>query len=273
MLLHDNEIRIRHPAATMDLILGVQLQAETDREYAEAQFNENIEFDCEWLKESQVNSSPAIVCGAAPSLLEGIELIKDKQKLGAVIFACNRAAQVLCENGIVVDYQVVLDPAKITESEFCDSAKTHLLSSFCYPPLFKRSNNPILWHLLTDFVVNRVEHLNRDFSYIGGGVTVANSTLCLAHTLGHREIEVFGMDSSYETSFYATGETLESIGSVQLLANIQHGGKNYKTTFDMKQQVVVFLKLEEELKKLGTKIRVHGTGLLPDVFNNQGETK
>lgn len=267
MKLHDTELRYRNSEASEDLIIGVRMDAEIEQDYVKEHLEQNLKKHVPWLIESPANKVPAIVVGAAPSLLDSIEEIRKRKMAGAAIFCCNSSSKVLRKHGIATDYQVILDSGAITLDEFDPDAHVHLLASICQPALFDQSEHAVLWHPCTQIVVDRVEDIPRDFTYIGGGVTVMNSTMAIAYTMGHREIDVFGVDSSREgREFYADGRTLEDVNSQQLQIVVEHMGREYHTTYDMKQQVIVFLEIAKELQKLGVSINVHGSGLLPDVW-------
>lgn len=267
--LHEDCIRYRNAEASQDLILGVSMDAECDKEYVKDHLEKNLTIDVPWLIEAEKNCIHAVVCGAAPSIHEHIDEIAEKQRNGAVVFACNSSAKTLVERGVVPDWQVVIDPNPLTLDEFEPICKGHLLASIAQPELFNRSRNAVLWHPCTQTVVDRVDGMSREFTYIGGGVTVSNSALCIAYTLGHRSIDVYGMDSSYGDSYYADGRSLDDIKSQQLRVVVDACGKKYSTTFDLKQQVVVFLKLADALMSAGVFLRVHGSGLLPDVWRER----
>lgn len=268
MQLEDTVLRFRNKEASQELIVGIHMDAVIDSDEAKEHIRKNIQHDVPWLLEKTAHDAPAIVCGAAPSLLNCLDDIRKRQSAGAKIFACNSSSQLLRAHGIVVNYQVILDSGEITLTEFDEEAPVHLLASVCQPDLFKLAKNPILWHPSIESVIEQVESLPRDFSYIGGGVTVTNSALAIVYTLGHREIDVYGVDSSHEgEAFYADGRSLKDVNSQQLPVIVEHMGKEYKTTYDMKQQVVVFMKMAQMLQKEGCAVRVHGSGLLPDVWN------
>lgn len=268
MKLSETEIRHRNAEASGDLVLGVVMNADIEQEAVKGNLEANISLDVPWLVESPSNDATAIVCGAAPSLRDGLDEIASKQRNGAVIYACNAAAQVLVKHGIAPDYQVLLDPSHLAFDCFEVGARVHLLASVVRTELFTMSPAPMLWHPCTEMVMNCVDGMARDFTYIGGGVSVTNYALCIAYALGHRAIDVYGMDSSYESSFYADGTTLDDGQSQQLRVTVEHAGRSFKSTWDMKQQVIVFMKLAHALQTAGVSIGVYGDGLLPHAWKN-----
>lgn len=267
MHLNDTEIRHRNVGTSSDLVLGVRMEVETEQDYAWSQFEQNIKRDVPWLARQPENDHLAIVCGAAPSLKDHIADIADKQADGAAVYACNSAAGVLVRGGVNPDYQVILDPHQIMLYDFEFKAKCHLLASLVHPSLFDQSINPILWHPAQQNVMDATRDIDRHFTYIGGGVSVAMFSLCIAYAMGHRAIDAYGIDSSYSGAMYANGrgEDYYSHGGL-LVVDIEHAGRTFKTTWDMKQQVQTFLKLAHALKQVGVPIRVHGDGLLPHAY-------
>lgn len=267
MNLDDTEIRYRNAGTSCDLVLGVRMEVETEQEYAKKQFQQNLERDVPWLVKQPENDKIALVCGAAPSLKDHVQQIKQMQSEGAVVYACNSAAGVLVSGGVIPDYQVILDPHAIMLNDFCFQAKCHLLASLVHPTLFDLSENAILWHPAQQDVIDATKDIERDFTYIGGGVSVPMFTLCITYAMGHRSIDAYGIDSSYSGAMYANGrgEDYYAHGGL-LVVDVTHAGRTFKTTWDMKQQVQTFLKLAHAFKQIGVPIRVHGDGLLPHAY-------
>lgn len=265
MNLNDKCFTYKNPSASKDLIVPIHLVGCLSEADMLINLEENIRHDVPWLDQSPEHDCVAIICGAAPSLNDSLSLINEMQSENGVVFGCNSAAQVLSGNGISVDYQNIIEPHDIVLEKFCAAAKTHLIGSIAPPDLFRKANHPILWHPVLDFVQNRMIDSRRKFSYIGGGVSIGVYSLCLAYTMGFREIHVFGMDSSFKDGeFYANGDGL---GIGYLLVDVEHNGKTYKTTYDMKQQVVAFIQFKYLLNEAGCKVFVHGDGLLHDIVN------
>lgn len=265
MKIDDKCFTYQNKHASSDLVIPIQLVGCLSDDDMLHNLDENLKIDVPWLYESNQHDSVAIICGAAPSLNDSLDTIKLLQSENGIVFGCNSAAQVLSNNGISVDYQNIIEPHEIILSKFCKEAGTHLIGSIAPPEIFRMAQNPILWHPLLDFVQKRLVDSTRKFSYIGGGVSIGIYSLCIAYTMGFREIHVFGMDSSFDNeAFYANGDGL---GIGYLLVDVEHNGKTYKTTYDMKQQVVAFIQFEKILNEAGCKVFVHGRGLLHDIVS------
>ena len=269
MQLTDSGFTHRNPQATSNLFIPIGLVPTVTREESVANLLSNLRLDIEWTTECLPHDKEAIICGSAPSITNFIETIRNRRRDGSVIFACNSAAMYLSEYSLSSDYQVILDPSEDAISDFHVGAEKHLLASIVSPKIFKKANNPVLWHPLIDWVSKEVEEIERDFAYIGGGITVTMSAICLAYTMGYRRIRLYGADSSYTDGRHYVNDANPKD---RLHVSVEHNGKTYETTYDMKQQVIVFMELVKQLKQQGCAIEVIGTGLLPDVFYDANST-
>lgn len=264
MKLQDTAFTHRNPQASTELVIPIGLVPTVGQEQSLQNVKDNCKRDIEWLCEQPAHEKEAVICGAAPSLKQFYPDIYYKQSAGAVVFGCNSAAKHLACADIKSDYQVLLDPLESVADEFYP-AKKHLLASIVSPSVFDMAADPVLWHPCIDWVAEYADGFERDFSYIGGGVTVTMSALCIAYTMGFRKIHLYGVDSSFSrNSFYVDKA---GCGDGRLLVTVEAKGQTYKTTYDMKQQVVVFLELQKMLKANGCEVKVYGNGLLPDMAN------
>lgn len=262
-MLDEMAIRHRNKEASTDLVIPVELIGTVSNETALAHLNANILPDYDWLDETPAHNRVAIICGSGPSLKRSYDTIRN---MDGDVFACNGAAALLHANRITVDNQAILEPHPSISTDFCEHAKRHLMASIVPPEVVQRSSNVLLWHPYAPHIENALKGLKRKFYYIGGGISVSLFCLNIAYTLGYRRLEIFGLDSSYEDGeFYANGNRA-SAESVNV--HIEYNGKHFVTTFDMKQQVVIFMKLAAMLQQAGCKIHVYGSGLLPEVFNH-----
>ncbi len=264
MKLEENFFRHSNPGATSDLIIPIALLSCCDTEKTKSHVKENCEFDAPWLDEEPANDGIAIICGSAPSLKETIGELKALYDKGAVIFSCNTATAYLLEQGIKPQYQVILDPFDEV-TDFMYDAGCHLLASTVHPSAFEKSKNPVLWHPMIGWLGDYIPEKGKNFTFIGGGVTVTNSAVCMSYTKGFREMHVFGMDSSYEGEKTHVND-LKAIDSDELYVTVENNGKTYTCAYYMKQQALIFRELHKQLTELGCKVSVYGYGLLPDMF-------
>lgn len=261
MKLDDTHFTYRHPGASMDLIVPIATGSTVPIEQQLENVRINSRRRLPWLDQIPVRLGHAAVCGAGPSLAETIGELSSL----TTVFACNSAAKLLNRRGRRPTYQVLLDALPESVEELAD-ADTHLIASTCDPSVFDAARNPVLWHPCMDGILDCIP-AGKFFALIGGGITVCNSAMCIAATLGYRDIEAHGMDSSYRSGErYSTGNsTQEGV----LPVHVEHNGKTYETGYDLKLQVGVFMKLSHELRRAGCNIAVRGDGLLPDIFNSQ----
>ena len=84
-------------------------------------------------------SRPALIVGGGPSLADTLDDIRKMKDAGSHVFALNNAAKYLFENGILPDYQIVLDPrphnVEFVSNRWADEV---LLASQCDPSLFDK---------------------------------------------------------------------------------------------------------------------------------------
>jgi hypothetical protein len=262
MKLDDTFFQYRNPETTKDLIIPIGMAGTVTIEETKANVRANLPLDVPWLDESPAHDGVAIICGAGPSLGDTVEQVRQQQEAGGKIFASNSACAYLISQWMAVDYQSILDPHPSMADDMAE-AGCHLIASFADPSLFKISRNPVLWHPLTDWIEDLIPEGRSNFTFIGGGITVTNSSLCLAYTMGYREFHVHGMDSSHREGRRHVADCTELDG---LAVVVEENGKTYATTYDMKQQVVVFREIRKQLINAGCVVKVYGSGLLPDMF-------
>ncbi len=259
MELDDTALRFRNPGAKGDLVLPVVLVGTTSLEEAKANLAVNRSHPI-WLNESPAHSGVAVLCGNGPSLSDTLDEIRE---LDGAVFACNDAANLLIDNGIKVDYQVILEAQPRIVEELAP-ADCHLLASMVNPEVFKRCKNAVLWHPYQKWVWEQIPEDHPPFLYIGGSSTVSMFALSICYTMGFRSIHTFGLDSSHSNGKKHATREFNTPG--QIFVKVNACGKAYETTFDMKEQVRVFMVMQKQLRDLGCKVEAHGYGLLPDVW-------
>lgn len=267
MQLSDEFLSYRNPEATADLTFPVVIIPELNDEQASTNCRANLTRDIPWLTGLPAHDGTALVCGSAPSLKQSFSTIRNLRDEGALVFACNAAARYIHAQGIPIDYQVILDGSLVTLPDVFPQAQCHLLASILPGEFFDKVQNSILWHPCIQPVIDVVDRLERNFVYIGGGISVSLFTLCITYTMGYRKIHCFGMDSSFDgDSFHI--DNCSPVGD--FIVTVDHNGKLYRTTYDMKAQAATFLRLERVMWEAGVKVHVYGSGLLPDAFNSRG---
>lgn len=217
---------------------------------------------------------PAIIVGGGPSLASTLESIRQMQLHGGVVFALNNAAKYLVENGIPVDYQIILD-ARSTNVAFLEKAwaKQLLLASQCHPSLFDKAQElsypTILWHPVIEGIVNHIP--KKSPLLIGGGLTVGLSGMCVIYTLGYRQMHLFGYDSCHSEELHHAYSQPEN--DVDELTTVAVDGRVFKCTVTMAAQANSFQKVSEMLADLDCEIHVYGDGLIPHIARCMTEEK
>lgn len=83
--------------------------------------------------------------------------------------------------------------------------------------------------------------------------------------MGFRTLELFGYDSSHRGG---KGHAFrQSLNDGDPCAAVTFGGKEYTASLTMKLQAEKFMETSRALRQMGCAIRVHGSGLLPDMFH------
>lgn len=215
----------------------------------------------------KATGQPAVICGGGPSLGSTLESIREKRDDGARIFALNNAAQYLVAHGIKPDVQILVDP-RPQNVAFLEKpwAGEVLLSSQCHPSLFTQCREigyPVrLWHPAIGGIEDVVTTGKQIF--VGGGMTVGLSGLCLVYTLGHRDIHLFGYDSSHSgESSHAFAQPMNAGDEmVRCVAD----NKVFLASMAMAAQANDFRNVSDMLLEHGCAINVYGEGLLPTMW-------
>lgn len=266
MRLNYAETRMQHwnPGAEMPLILPVHMLCNT----SDDDLARNIKINSavkgrEWIKTIPAHDGVAVLCGSGPSLTDSLLAIRLHRQLGHKIFAMNGAAKYLSERRLTPDYQVIVDPQEETK-QVIGPANEHLFASQCNPALFEAMPTAKLWHLASEGIDDHLPDGDYDLTLIGGSSSVGNCATCLAYTMGYRNLQIYGYDSSHRAgkghAFY------QKMNEGDPCCEVEFGGVTYTASLTMKSQAERFMETSRELKLLGVKIEVHGDGLLPAMF-------
>lgn len=263
--LQDTGLRHRNREASHDLILPISLYSTVREEEAVNNMRENMAHR-PWLNTEPAHGRVAILCGNGPSLTATIPEI---QAIGGDVFACNDASNALSDGKVNVRYQVILEAHPDIVDEFDHRAHTHLLASMAHPELFRMAKCAALWHPDREFVEREIPADCPPFCYIGGSATVSMFAMSIAYTMGYRKILCYGLDSSHYNGKMHASREFQIPGRLEV--TVEEFGNEYRTTYDMKEQVVVFLAMARQLDALGCKVEARGMGLLPDVWHHRHE--
>lgn len=271
MILPYSNLQLKHqnPGAVNPLILPIQLICNTSDEAIFSNIEINSKRPLKWVTGEEAHDGVAILCGSGPSLADKLDDIRWLSASGGKIFAMNGAAKFLYDNGIIPDYQVIIDAREET-AQLVGHAKCHLFASQVHPSCFDEVDNAVLWHLQVEGIDDYLSDYEDAYCLIGGAASVGNTATCLAYAMGYRNLQIFGYDSSHRGT--AGHAFHQKMNDGDPCASVRFGKKDYICSLTMKLQAEKFQDTAKELKKLGCHIEVHGDGLLPDMFNVPRET-
>lgn len=229
---------------------------------------ENSASCARWAKSVEAHDGAAVLVGGGPSLRSRLEAIKYRQSVGQKIFALNGACKFLNENGIIPDYQVLLDPQEFLV-DYIGEAIEYLVASQCHPGVVKALPGAILWHLAVEGAQEQIPPHDDSYCLVGGGITVGLSSLPLAYSMGFRKIHCYGYDSSYEDAsshaFAAPDISPDRITHQPLSGDrvsVTSGGKRFISTLCLTKQAQNFPKLCDDIMDLGCTVTLDCDGLL-----------
>lgn len=248
----------------MPLVLPVHLVCNTSDELLYCNIYENSRVKGDWLRLEDPHRGVAILCGSGPSLADSLSDIRKLVLEGGTVFALNGAATYLASNDIYPDYQVLMDAREET-AELIGPAHVHLFASQVHPSCFDAMPRARIWHLQIGGIDYVLPDYERSYCLIGGAASVGNTTTCLAYAMGYRTLEIFGYDSSHRDA--RSHAFHQKMNDGEPCASVRFNGKDYISSLTMKLQAEKFQDTARALKEGGCVVNVHGTGLLPDIYN------
>lgn len=266
MQLPYSNLQVTHwnPGAENPLILPIHVICNTSDDDIYDNIRTNSRLPGKWLEAIPEHDGIAILCGSGPSLADTLDEIRSKQSAGGKVFAMNGAAQFLFDNGITPDYQLLIDAREAT-ADLIGPAKEHLFASQCHPDCFKKVPTARLWHLQVTNIDDLIPEYSDGYCLIGGAASVGNTATCLAYAMGYRNLQIYGYDSCHRGD---KGHAFhQKMNDGDPCASVRFDGKDYIASLTMKLQAEKFQDTARSLMQLGCKIEVHGSGLLPDMFN------
>lgn len=242
-------------------ILELQHECNTKQEELTRNIKHALTLPNQWLRAAEKHEGHAIIVGGGPSLKRNLDEIRERQKHGQIVFSTNNTYKYLLENNIVPDCHVMVD-AREENKDFVPAYALSYYASQCHPTVFDKAKNVVLWHSLSDGILEIIGNNTND-PLVGGGSTVGMKSIALAFILGYRNFHLYGMDSSYED-----GENhayKQSLNDGERTLEVEMNGKKYFTAAWMCSQVESFKETAKAVVECGGVITVHGTGLLPDI--------
>jgi len=261
---HDFMVELQNPHASAPLQVAVTSNVTLEGINRNVAVNSTRGF--KWFACRDAFEERALIVGGGPSLADNTAMIR-KMAEDYVVIAVNGASKFLSERGIEVDFQFIIDARPENASLIDPDAHNYMLASQCHPALFNLvpEARTEMVHLNSPDIEDNFSTVQRNaggYTLIGGGGSVGNSALCLAHAMGHRDLHVFGFDSSVkgeERHAYS-----QPMNDDEPLMYQRFGDRAYCMSFTMAVQYQYFFVIEDALKRMGTKVTVYGDGILPE---------
>ncbi|EAJ7141975.1 motility associated factor glycosyltransferase family protein, partial [Campylobacter jejuni] len=194
------------------------------------------------LKKRQNLSDTAIIVSTGPSLTKQLPLLKQYVNK-ATIFCADSSYPILAKHNIKPDYVCMLERTALTSEFFnnnfgeFDKDILFICTSLVHPNtieyLEKNNRNYILVSKNSSFLYYS---MLSQFSYLGGGPTVAYMNYEIAMNLKHKNIILIGQDLAYADNGdshpkdYQNSATFESEMYKDKFNILAYGGKGFVTT-------------------------------------------
>jgi hypothetical protein len=244
--------------------MDIQILCNTPDEELFANVRANSAACQKWVKSSWAHDKHAVIVGGGPSIHEYLPSILKRYEHGQTIFALNGAARFLNLNGLIPDYQVILD-ARPDNVDLVATADDYLFASQCDPALFEAVDNVTLWHPCVEGLDEELPDYDDEYALIGGGTTVGLSAMCLAYAMGYRTLHLYGYDSSHRNTMgHAYSQNLNN---KDILCKVTMGGRVFTSSLTMARQAELFPEVCNNLIDLGCLITVDGDGLIMAVMD------
>lgn len=209
------------------------------------------------------------ICGSGPSLA------KTYKDLRGDVFAINASHGWLLEHGVVPKYTMLWDADPVV-SKFAirHPDTTYLVASRCHPSVFKALEglNVVVWHANGDVHIQKfLEKYNKNEPMCGGGGAGVTRAMYVVRALGYLEEHIFGGDSSFSEEFTHVKKSVVPEKEMQVMVHDANGERRwFKTTPWLADQAEDFKVVAPALKNTGSKIVVHGDGLIPCIAEYLG---
>jgi hypothetical protein len=235
-----------------------------------------------WLQQEDFsNGRDILIIAGSPSVSKYIDEIKEKQKAGSYVMALNGANDYLVDRGIIPDCFAMMDARPLNYKLVKKPQKEtlFLLASQVHQKVFEHLKEYpiILWHGEADYFpfeeVNKLAIKKGLHSYpmLGGGQTVGTRAICIATTLGFKNIFIYGFDSSYDKDKHHAYEQKQN--DTQRTIKLEINGEEFITTPILARQVDTYLQMKNLLKKQDVKITLRSEGYALAVQNFVEKTK
>jgi len=265
----------RNPHASKPLVVPMLVVCNTSDDDLARNVYSNTALDLKWIKPQEVRYHPvAVMIGGGSSVADYVDEIIKLRNKGATVFAMNGASKWATDKGINVDYQVIADAKAETSILVDPMASDYLLASQVHTDTMeavRAIKDPQLWHLETGNIEKSFAPKDKygGYALIGGGASVGNSALCVAYTLGFRELHIFGYDSSHEGNDHHAYP--QPMNDRMPCVNVKWGGKEFRASVAMKAQAEKFQLTSQALTQSGCDLKVYGEGLLQTMYRTKAK--
>ena len=234
---------------------------------------QNIDRDVEWFLGNDKVPGSCVIVGGGPSMKDSLQAIKDHRRRGARIVTVNNALSYLHDRWITPDAHVMLDAREENVSMIENAPKSvrYFLASQVNPVVFDalKDHDVFMWHCGIHDGERLLEIIKpywetKPVVFIPGGGTVGLRALNLAWLSGYKKIHLYGFDSSYEGDGHHAYPQPMNDGEQRL--TVAMGDKTYVCAPWMLRQAKEFQDNYAALVKEGVSVRVHGRGLIPDLW-------
>lgn len=186
------------------------------------------------------------------------------------VMTTSGAHDFLIERGIIPKYHVEMDAREHKANFFRNPHPdvTYFINSQCHPKVFAalQDYNVVMWHNSAsgckEMLVELFKRLEPGAILVRGGSNVGMRAIVVAHIIGFRDYDLFGMDCSYQGLEQWAGEHYTPNQEVK---HIRVGVKNFYTSETMLKSTDDFLNQLPMLQ--GARFRIHGEGLLKTRLN------
>ncbi len=215
----------------------------------------------------------AIIVGGGPSAPEFIDEIKALWKNPlSTIFSVNAAHQWLIDQGLRPDIHVIseedVDTVTTALGGQPHKETVYYVCSQLSPDIFQEldGHGQVLWHAATPLEGYQdaiVSNFPGEFM-VGGGHATFFKVLTIAHILGYRNFDLFGVDSSFEDNSHLDGYKLSNIEPrINIWGSDPRNDtiKKFTSQGGLVFQTCKFIEFCS-WHQAGMKLRVHGDNLL-----------
>lgn len=212
------------------------------------------------------------ICGGGPSLADHIEEIRRHKASGFAVAAMNGSHDFLLKNGIVPDYQFLLDAREINV-QFVENSHpdtTYVIASQAHPAaideLLNKRRKVKLWHVDNyRFVGELLHEMVPKADKYGGANCVGLSCMNVLYTEGFKVWHFYGYDGSNRgrEQHHAFPQALNDDQDTH---EFEFMGQKFWASGPMAAKSQNFLIRWKKFRELGIDMHVHGDGLLPTMF-------